>query len=117
MILQSQSLLDSYVTSQPRPQILTQELLDQNIFNWAIGTMQPFTMFDNSLFQQIWLDLPGISCKYGSSASFSRCVDEEFGKARMQLKKKLKETCSTIALSLDEWKSQNGYKIFAIIDH
>jgi len=108
----------SYITNQPQLQP-PQELLDQNIFNWAIGTMQPFTIFDNPLFRQIWLDLPGFSCKYGSSNSFVRHVDEEFTKVRVQLKKELGEieNCNTIALSLDGWKSQNGHKIFAIIGH
>ena len=101
----SQSSMLFYVRTQPLQS--SQELLDQNIFNWAIGTMQPFSTFDNSLFQQIWLDIPGFSCKYGSSNSFSCCVDEEFTKAQTQLKKELGETenCNTIALSLDEWKS------------
>jgi hypothetical protein len=81
--------------------------------------MQPFTIFDNPLFRQIWLDLPGFSCKYGSSNSFSRRVDEEFTRARIQLKDELRDikNCNTIALSLDGWKSQNGYKILAIIGH
>src|SRR6202007_1194252 len=79
----------------------------------------PFTLFDNSLFRQIWHDLPGVFCKYGSSSAFSRRVDEEFVKARAQLKKELGdiENCNTIALSLDGWKSQNGHKVFAIIGH
>ena len=44
---------------------------------------------------------------------------EEFVKARTQLKKELGEigNCSTISLSLNGWKSQNGHKIFTIIDH
>lgn len=107
----------SYVRAQPLKS--PQELLDQNIFNWAIGTMQPFSTFDDPLFRQIWSDLPGYSCKYGSSNSFSRRVDEEFAKARIQLKNELGKTenCSAIALSLNGWKSANGYKIFAIIGH
>ena len=81
--------------------------------------MQPFTTFDNPLFQQIWLDLPGFSCKYGSSSTFSRCVDEEYTRVRTELKKELGniENCNTIAFSLDGWKSQNGHKILAIIGH
>jgi hypothetical protein len=81
--------------------------------------MQPFTLFDNPLFRQIWHDIPGLFCKYGSSSTFSRRVDEEFVKARALLKKELGEigNCSTISLSLDGWKSQNGHKIFAIIGH
>ncbi|OXV07460.1 hypothetical protein Egran_04775 [Elaphomyces granulatus] len=47
-------------------------LLDRNLFNWAIGTMQPFALFNSPLFRQIWHDLPGVFCKYGSSSSFSR---------------------------------------------
>ena len=107
----------SYIATQSLQS--PQELLDWNLFNWAIGTMQPFSTFDNSLFRQIWLDLPGFSCKYGSTNSFSRCIDEEFAKAQTQLKKELGETenCNTIALSLDGWKSQNGYKVLAIIGH
>jgi hypothetical protein len=49
------------------------------------------TLFDNPLFRQIWYDIPGVFCKYGSSSSFSRRVDEEFVKARTQLKKELGE--------------------------
>ncbi|KAN0070500.1 hypothetical protein V8E54_011369 [Elaphomyces granulatus] len=117
VIASPQSSMLSYVASRPLQS--PQELLDRNIFNWAIGTMQPFTLFDNSLFQQIWHDLPGVYCKYGSSSSFSHRVDEEFVKARAQLKKELGDidNCNTIALSLDGWKSQNGHKVFAIIGH
>ncbi|EED22636.1 conserved hypothetical protein [Talaromyces stipitatus ATCC 10500] len=116
-ITSSQSSMLSYVRAQPLQS--PQELLDQNIFNWAIGTMQPFSTFDDPLFRQIWSDLPGYSCKYGSLNSFSRRVDKEFAKARIQLKNKLRkiENCNAIALSLDGWKSANGYKIFAIIGH
>jgi hypothetical protein len=117
VISSSQSSILSYTTNQPLQS--PQEVLDQNIFDWAIGTMQPFTTFDNPLFWQIWLNLPGFSCKYGSSNSFSRYVDEEFIKVQIQLKKELGEieNCNTIALSLNEWKSQNGHKILAIIGH
>ena len=46
-------------------------------------------------------------------------MDEEFVKARTQLKKEVGEieNGSTISLSLDGWKSQNVHKIFAIIGH
>ena len=117
VIASSQSSMLSYVAARPLQS--PQELLDRNLFNWAIGTMQPFAVFDNPLFRQIWHDLPGVVCKYGSSMSFSRRVDEEFITARTQLKKELGEigNCNTIALSLDGWKSQNGHKIFAIIGH
>ena len=66
--------------------------------------MQSFSIFDNSFFQQIWLDLSEFFCKYESSTSFSHHVDEEFVKAQAQLKKELEqiENCNTIALSLDE---------------
>jgi hypothetical protein len=81
--------------------------------------MQRFTLFDNLLFQLIWYDIPGFFCRYGSSNWFSRRVDEEFVKARTQLKKELGEigNRSTISLSLGGWKSQNCHKIFAIIGH
>ncbi|EED15295.1 hypothetical protein TSTA_047440 [Talaromyces stipitatus ATCC 10500] len=78
-ITSSQSSMLSYIRARPLQS--PQELLDQNIFNWAIGTMQPFSTFDDPLFRQIW------------------------------------KNCSTIALSLDGWKSANGYKIFPIISH
>ena len=119
IVISSQSSILSYARTQPPSLQSSQELLDQNIFNWAIETMQPFSTFDNPLFQQIWLDLPGFSCKYGSSNSFSCHIDDEFAKARAQLKKELEEikNCNMIALSLDGWKSQNGYKILAIIGH
>jgi len=68
--------------------------------------MQPFTLLF-FLFRQIWYDIPGVFCKYGSSSSFSRRVDEEFVKARALLKKELGEigNYNTISLSLDGWKS------------
>jgi len=65
-IASPQSSILSYVATRPLQS--PQELLDRNIFNWAIGTIQPFTLFDNSLFRQIWNDLPGVFCKYGSSS-------------------------------------------------
>ena len=82
----------------------SQEFLDQNLFNWVIKTMQSFTTFDNSLFQQIWLDLSEFSCKYESSNSFFCHVNKEFVKTRTQLRKELEKTenCNIIALSLDE---------------
>ena len=56
-----------------------QELLDRNLFNLVIGTTQPFTLFDNLLFRQIWYDIPGVFCRYRSSLAvwtknFSRLV-------------------------------------------
>ena len=43
-------------------------------------------------------------------------MDEEFVKARTQLKKEPGEI-GNCGVSLDGWKSQNGYKIFVIIGH
>ena len=63
----SQSSIKSYASARPLQP--PQELLDRNPFNWAIETMQPFTLFG------------------------------EIG------------DCGTIPLSLDGWKSHNGYKI------
>jgi hypothetical protein len=51
--------------------------------------MQPFTIFDNPLFWQIWLDLPGFSCKYRPSSIFSCCVDKEYTRVQTKLKKSL----------------------------
>jgi hypothetical protein len=34
--------------------------LDRNLFNLVVGTMQPFTLFDNLLFRQIWYDIPDV---------------------------------------------------------
>ena len=67
-----------------------------------IGTMQPFTLFDNLLFRQILYDIPGVFCGYGSSNWFSRRVDEEFVKARTQLKKELGEIGNRSTISLGE---------------
>ena len=39
------------------PLTVSQELLDRNLFNWVVGTMQPCTLFDNLLFRQIWYDI------------------------------------------------------------
>ena len=98
-----------------------QELLDRNLFNWVIGTMQPFTLLDNLLFRQIWYDIPGVFTGMDLRTDFLAVwtKSEEFVKARAQLKKELGEigNYSTISLSLDGWKSQNCHKIFAIIDH
>jgi hypothetical protein len=106
----SQSSIKSYASARPLQP--PQELLDRNPFNWAIETMQPLhyliiLFFGRSgmiflAFLQVW-----ILC------SFSRRVDEEFVKARTRLKKGPGEigNCGTISLSLDGWKSHNGYKI------
>ena len=59
------------------------------LFYIATQSLQSFTTFDNSLFQQIWLDLSEFFCKYELLTSFSHHIDEEFVKAKAQLKKEL----------------------------
>ena len=81
VIAPSQSSIKSYTSTRSLQP--PQELLDRNLFNWAIGTMQSFTLFDNPLFREIWHDIPGLASTtlYESSSSFSRRVDKEFVKA------------------------------------
>jgi hypothetical protein len=64
----SQSSIKSYASARPLQP--PQELLDRNPFNWAIETMQPFTLFDNPLFRPIWYDIPGIFASMDLVAHF-----------------------------------------------
>jgi len=118
-LLQQQSTILSFL--QPNKAVISpqqiQQQLQDNICQWGVITMQPFSAIETTSFQKIFEDIPGIDPPFQSATTYKRYIGKEFVKYRSIIKQELAETCQTIALSLDTWTSKNQLSIIAIIGH
>ena len=110
----SQSSLTAWVK---KPTLALQTQLEQNVLKWLVAEILLFTTIKQDSFQQIFSDISGINPPFGSAHTLKQKIEDEFNIYCSQLKECLDTICTTIALSLDAWSSQNHVSILAIVGH
>jgi hypothetical protein len=111
------SLIGNWLSSSQSLPIDYNLSLENNIIEWVIEDVQPFTVIENKAFQKIFKDLPNITLPFSAASTLRSRIFDRFANFREQLKYLIDNTCSKISLSLDAWTSKNSLGILAIIGH
>jgi hypothetical protein len=88
-------------------------LFEDTLLDWIVYTCQPFTVTETKWFKSM-MKAGNCQHKIPGADTVSSRLYTRLAPVEIELKALLEQTCSTIALSLDGWTSQNSLPMLAI---
>ena len=82
----------------------------------VVQTRQPFTVVENPSFQAVF-EAADVRLPIKSADTLYNRIRDAFSQSRIKRKQDLAQSCSSIALSLDAWTSENQLPILGVIGH
>ena len=101
----------------PQNHLTHQQRLQQNVRNLIVKNMLPFRIVEDQAFRKIFEDAPMLEPPFANRKQLKKNIQDDFITTREALKGELKETCSSISLSVDVWTSPNQLSILGVVGH
>ena len=106
-----------YAGPQPSNHLTHQQRLQQNVRNLIVKNMLPFRIVEDQAFRKVFEDASMLEPPFANGRHLKKNIQEDFITTREALKGELKESCSSISLSVDVWTSPNQLSILGVVGH